>query len=90
MGKQDAIRELAGRSGLSQRQVAQVIEFFIDDLAIALQEHGRYAYPDFGVFTVKERAARTGRNPRTGESVQIPARRVIHFKAAAAFVERAT
>ncbi len=90
VGKPETLRAVAERSGMSQKQVSDVIDMFIEEMACVLDEDGRFAYPDLGVFTVKTRAARVGRNPRTSEPVQIPAKCVVRFKASRRFVERAT
>jgi DNA-binding protein HU-beta len=47
-----------------------------------LQREARIALPGIGIFTVQERAARTGRNPATGQEIQIPARKTVKFKTA--------
>ena len=52
----------------------------IDDIRTALKEKGQVTIRGFGTFTVKTRAARKGRNPATGEPVDIPAQDTIHFK----------
>lgn len=57
---------------------------FTHALTQALEKGERVALPGLGVFNVKERAARTGRNPRTGEVVQIPAKKVVKFTASKA------
>ncbi len=90
MGKQDVIRSIAENCGLSQTQVRGVIEEFLGELSSALVLSGRFSWPKFGVFTVKVRAARAGRNPATGAPVQIPAKYVIHFKPSTPFVKEAT
>ena len=49
---------------------------------MAISNGGRFSYPGFGTFTVRERKARTGRNPRTGEAIKIPKSKTVAFKAA--------
>ncbi len=66
---------------LRAEEVEQVVDVFFDEIAQRLSEGGRVELRGFGAFSTRERAARTGRNPRTGESVDVPAKRVPYFKA---------
>ncbi len=68
---------------LSERQVAEVIERAIAEIGAALQRDGRVTLPGFGTFTARVTAARMGRNPRTGEVVEIAAGATVGFKPAA-------
>ena len=68
---------------LSDRQVAEVIERALAEIGAALQRDGRVTLPGFGTFTVRVTAARLGRNPRTGEAIEIPAASTVGFKPAA-------
>ncbi|MFA5624936.1 MAG: HU family DNA-binding protein [Bradymonadales bacterium] len=68
--------------GLSKRQVTEIVDAVFDSLAEAIRDSERFSYPGFGTFSVKERAAREGRNPRTGESIQISASKTVGFKPA--------
>jgi nucleoid DNA-binding protein len=68
---------------LSERQVAEVIERALAEIAAAIQRDGRVTLPGFGTFTVRVNAARVGRNPRTGEAIDIPASSTVAFKPAA-------
>jgi len=61
-------------------EIEQVIDIFFDDIAKRLAEGGRIELRGFGAFSTRERNARTGRNPRTGETVDVPAKRVPYFK----------
>ena len=65
---------------LKGEEIAQVIETFFDQIGTRLAEGGRVELRGFGSFTTREREARTGRNPRTGEAVEVPAKRVPYFK----------
>jgi len=71
-----------GGDGLSKKAVEDIVDSVFNQMAGAIASDGRFAYPGFGTFTVKERAARTGRNPQTGKSIQIPASKNVGFKAA--------
>ncbi len=61
-------------------EVEQVVDIFFDEIAKRLAEGGRVELRGFGAFSTRERKARTGRNPRTGETVEVPAKRVPYFK----------
>ena len=68
---------------LSERQVAEVIERALAEIGAAIQRDGRVVLPGFGTFTVRHTAARIGRNPRTGEAIDLPAAATVAFKPAA-------
>ncbi|MEO5706861.1 MAG: integration host factor subunit beta [Alteraurantiacibacter sp.] len=61
-------------------EVEQVVDIFFDEIATRLAEGGRVELRGFGTFSTRQRDARTGRNPRTGTSVPVPAKRVPYFK----------
>ena len=65
---------------LRAEEVEQVVDIFFEEIAQRLSEGGRVELRGFGAFSTRERAARTGRNPRTGESVDVPAKRVPYFR----------
>ena len=65
---------------LRAQEVEQVVDIFFDEIAQRLAEGGRVEPRGFGAFSTREREARTGRNPRTGEAVDVPAKRVPYFK----------
>ncbi|MFZ4738718.1 MAG: HU family DNA-binding protein [Bradymonadia bacterium] len=77
-----AVQENAGEN-LTKKQVDELVDAVFTTIANAIKE-GRYSHPDFGTFTVKSRAARTGRNPRTGKEIKIPASKSVSFKPAPA------
>jgi len=62
-------------------EVEQVVDVFFDEIAHRLAEGGRVELRGFGAFSTRERDGRVGRNPRTGEAVEVPAKRVPYFKA---------
>jgi len=66
---------------LRTEEIEQVVDVFFDEIAQRLSEGGRVELRGFGAFSTRERAARRGRNPRTGDSVDVPAKRVPYFKA---------
>ena len=62
--------------GLKAEEVEQVVDIFFDEIGQRLAEGGRVELRGFGAFSTREREARSGRNPRTGEQVQVAAKRV--------------
>ena len=65
---------------LRAEEIEQVVDIFFDEITQRLAEGGRVELRGFGTFTTRQREARTGRNPRTGEAVSVPAKRVPYFK----------
>ncbi len=65
---------------LRPEEVEQVAEIFFDEIASRLAEGGRVELRGFGTFSTRQRDARTGRNPRTGDPVDVPSKRVPYFK----------
>ena len=65
---------------LRAEEVEQVVDIFFDEIAERLADGGRVELRGFGAFSTRQREARQGRNPRTGETVEVPAKRVPYFK----------
>jgi integration host factor subunit beta len=65
---------------LRAEEVEQVVDIFFEEISQRLAEGGRVELRGFGAFSTRERAARNGRNPRTGEQVDVPAKRVPYFR----------
>ncbi len=84
MNQSELIAKVASISGESKKAVESVLKTAADVIASELVEGGEVTLPGLGKLTVKARAARTGHNPKTGESIQIPAKRVPDFSAAKA------
>ena len=82
MKKEEIIRRVAQKTWLSQRCCEDVTEAFLTEITNALECGESVQLRGFGTFSPKQRAARTGRNPHTGEAVPIPPRRVAVFKPA--------
>ena len=80
MKKSDLVDLVAGKLGLPRPQVEQTIESLLDAVADGLAKGERVDIRGFGAFQVRESAARSGRNPRTGETIQIAARKTPTFK----------
>lgn len=73
---------------LRAKEIEQVADIFFDEIARRLAEGGRVELRGFGAFSTREREARSGRNPRTGETVDVAAKRVPYFKAGKEIRER--
>ena len=73
---------------LRAEEVEQVVHIFFVEIAQRLAEGGRVELRGFGAFSTRDREARKGRNPRTGTSVDVPAKRVPYFKAGKEIRER--
>lgn len=84
MSKKDLVNSVQADSApqLTKKQVGEIIDALFTTISGAIKTEGRFAYPGVGVWSVKESAARTGRNPRTGEEIAIPASKTLRFKAA--------
>lgn len=81
MIKSELIAELAKKNPhLFQRDIELIVNTFFDTISEALARGERVELRGFGAFAVKNREARIGRNPKTGEAVQVEAKRTPHFK----------
>lgn len=84
MTKPELVNKIAEKSDLSKKDAAAALDALIATITEALKAEGKLAIPSLGTFELRERAARTGHNPRTGEKVEIAAKKVPAFKAAKA------
>ena len=84
MKKAELVEAVAEKAGLTKADATRAIEALFDTVKTAMVKGERVAIPGFGTFSVGERAAREGRNPRTGATVQIAARKAVTFKAGSA------
>jgi DNA-binding protein HU-beta len=80
MKKSDLVDLVAGKLNLPRPQVEQTVESLLDAVADGLAKGERVDIRGFGAFQIRESAARSGRNPRTGETIQIAARKTPTFK----------
>lgn len=80
MTKRELVIRVANTLGMTQSDVAKIIEGAFDTISRTLADGERWELRDFGVFEVKTRASRIGRNPRTGDQVPVPERRVVTFR----------
>lgn len=81
MNKSDLVSAMADKVGISKSQAGEALEAFMDSTASALKNGEKLILVGFGTFSVSKRAARTGRNPKTGKEIQIAAKNVVKFKA---------
>ena len=81
MTKKEIVRTISEELGLTQLKTKEIVQKTFDGIIDALAAEGRIELRNFGVFEVKKRAARKGRNPKTGDSVDVPAKCVVTFKA---------
>ena len=81
MIRSELLQALASENpDLRPEEVEQVLTIFFDEIGKRLAEGGRVELRGFGAFSTRGRDARQGRNPRTGEAVDVPAKRVPYFK----------
>ncbi len=83
MTKQELIGQVASRTGMSGSQAQLAVAATVDVIAEELARGEEVSIAGFGKFAVSERSARTGRNPQTGEAIEIPASRAPRFSASA-------
>jgi DNA-binding protein HU-beta len=81
MNKAELIDAVAGSANLSKADAGRAVDAVVDAIAKSLKKGQQVAVVGFGTFSVKHRAARAGRNPRTGETIKIAASNVPGFKA---------
>lgn len=84
MKKSEIVDAIAEKTGLTKSDASKAYDAIIEVFTEGLKEGNKISIVGFGTFAVSERAAREGRNPRTGETVQIAARRAVTFKPGAA------
>ncbi|MCK4916921.1 MAG: integration host factor subunit beta [Candidatus Omnitrophica bacterium] len=80
MRKRDIVLKISEKTGIKQVKVKEVVQMTFDTLLEALKEGQRIELRNFGIFQVKTRKKRIGRNPKTGEVVPVPERKIVVFK----------
>lgn len=88
MNKMELIQEVAERTGLAKKDAEKALNALLDTVADTLASGDKVQLVGFGSFEIKEREARTGRNPKTREPIEIPAAKVPVFKAGKALKDR--
>ena len=87
MNKTEFINVVAEKSGLSKVDAKKAVEAFVETVSSELKEGGKVALLGFGSFSVAEKSARKGVNPKTKQPIEIPARKSVKFKAGAELTE---
>ena len=87
MNKTEFINAVAEKSGLSKVDAKKAVEAFVETVSSELKEGGKVALLGFGSFSVAEKSARKGVNPKTKQPIEIPARKSVKFKAGAELTE---
>lgn len=88
MNKSDLINAIAEKSGLTKADSKAALEAAVEAISAALAAGEKVALVGFGTFSVAEKAARTGINPRTKEAIEIAARKAVKFKQGAELAEK--
>lgn len=83
MNKTELVSAVAKQANLTQAQAKAAVDAALDTIANGIKAEGKVALLGFGTFSVNERPAREGINPATKEKIQIPAKKVVKFKAGA-------
>ncbi len=86
--KKELVRRIADRTGQTKVVTKDIVQMFLDEIITELGKGNRLEFREFGVFEIKERAARKAQNPRTLEKVDVPAKRVVKFKVGRLMKER--
>ena len=81
MNKTDLIKAVASKTAMTQEAVSKTLDGILSEVTASLQSGDAVTLPGFGTFKVSLRAARQGRNPRTGETIQIKASKMPSFSA---------
>ena len=87
MKKSDLVEAIAKQTGLTKADSTRALDAVFDTITGALKKGERVPIAGFGTFNVSKRKAREGRNPQTGETGKIPARKAVSFKAGTALKE---
>ena len=86
--KKELVNRIADQTGQTKVVVKDIIQRFLDEIILELAAGNRLEFREFGVFEVRQRAARRAQNPRTLEKVSVPAKRVVKFKVGRLMRER--
>jgi DNA-binding protein HU-beta len=84
MNKSQLLQTLAEKTGKSRKEVSEFLDILVATAYVEAKKNGEFTIPGLGKLQKKDRAARMGRNPATGESISIPAKTVVKFRIAKA------
>lgn len=88
MNKGELVAKISEDAGISKTQANAAVDSFVEAVTKSLKAGGKLTLVGFGTFSVSKRSARTGRNPQTGETIKIKARKVAKFKAGKELAEK--
>lgn len=80
MTKAELVEEVAQNSHLTKKDAEVIVQTVLDSIILSLKEGKKVELRGFGSFRLRQRSSRTGRNPKTGEKVKVPAKRIPYFK----------
>ena len=80
MKKSELLNRIATKLDMKRKDVERTIDAFIEALCAGLKSEQKVNVAGLGIFSVKDRKARTARNPKTGETVHVPAKKVVKFR----------
>ncbi len=80
MTKADLVAKIAEKASISKADAERALNAFVEAVEATLVNEGKLTLTGFGTFAVEERKERTGRNPRTGQEIKIPATKVVKFR----------
>jgi DNA-binding protein HU-beta len=89
MTKAELVSIMAEEAGITKVAAASALDAYVATVAKELKKNGKIGLLGFGTFSVVKRKAREGRNPQTGKTIKIPAKKVVKFKAGKALTEKA-
>ncbi len=84
MTKADLVQKISKEAKITQAAANRALQSVVKSIHSTLKSGGKVSISGLGTFSVKQRAARTARNPRTGETIQVPPRKAVRFKASSA------
>lgn len=88
MTKAELITKMAEDAGVTKSIASKILDSFIENVVCELENDGKITLVGFGTFSIVKREARVGRNPQTGEKIQIKAKKTIKFKAGKGLAEK--
>ncbi|MBN1615105.1 MAG: HU family DNA-binding protein [Deltaproteobacteria bacterium] len=89
MTKAELVAVMADEAGITKAAAGKALQAFVDSVGKELKKNGKLGLVGFGTFSVVKRKSREGRNPQTGKTIKIPAKKVVKFKAGKALSEKA-
>jgi DNA-binding protein HU-beta len=88
MTKAELIAVIASGAGITKAEAAKVLASYVDAVTNELKKNGKVGMVGFGTFSVVKRKAREGRNPQTGKTIKIPAKKMVKYKASKGLIDK--